>query len=131
MRNLRRAVLVVWIAVVWPALAFAEVKINVIDSVHHRCPSSPSLWQERQGAGLREIERFLWPIGKAYLAPDETLTIGVLDVELAGRFEPWHFHYPDVGFLREITRPAIKLRYGLEGASGGVLQGQDVVAARR
>jgi len=34
MRNLRRALLVVGIALMWPAVAFAEVKVNFIDPDH-------------------------------------------------------------------------------------------------
>jgi len=79
---------------------------------------------------MREIEKYLWRLGEAYLAPGDKLTIDVLDIDLAGRFEPWQFNYQDVRFMREITWPEIKLSYRLERANSAPIQGEETVADR-
>jgi hypothetical protein len=53
-----------------------------------------------------------------------------LDVDLAGRLEPWHLTPNDVRYMREITWPQMKLRYTLQSASETLLQGEEVLSDR-
>ena len=47
----------------------------------------------------------------------------MLDVDLAGLVEPWHYRLPyDVRVLRSVTWPSVKLRYRL-------VQGEQVLAS--
>ena len=79
---------------------------------------------------MRELERYLTKLGQDYLAPGEILTVDLLDVDLAGRFEPWQFPYHEARFMRDITWPTIKLKYRLERPGQAVLEGEEAVSNR-
>jgi len=124
-------VLLMVAAALWAVDASAEVKVNFISPDTY----TDANLRQRHGKSasdiaLREIETFLGRMGETYLAPGDRLTIDVLDVDLAGRFEPWQFDYRDVRFMREITWPEIKLRYRLERASEPPRSGEETVADR-
>ena len=72
---------------------------------------------------LEEISAHLQALGARYLAPDQHLTVEIRDVDLAGRFEPWHSYAYDVRFMREITWPRIELHYVLR-------EGERILAER-
>lgn len=76
---------------------------------------SSSLPNERERAELlHELEQHLQQLVDRSLPPGETLRIEVLDIDLAGRFEPFRFRAgTDVRVLRDITWPRIALRYAL------------------
>lgn len=62
----------------------------------------------------RDIARHLQRLAERGLPVDEALKIEVLDIDLAGHFEPFRFrHGGDVRIVRDITGPRIKLRYTL------------------
>jgi hypothetical protein len=61
-----------------------------------------------------DIRQHLERLGERYLKPSQTLKIEVLDIDLAGRFEPWRPFAYDVRFKRSITWPRMTLRYALE-----------------
>ena len=118
-----RALLTV-VAALWVADASAEVKVNFINPDKYTDANLRQRYgKSARDIALREIETFFGRLGETYLAPGDKLTIDVLDVDLAGRFEPWQFDYRDVRFMREITWPEIKLRYSLERASEPVRSG--------
>jgi phosphatidylethanolamine-binding protein (PEBP) family uncharacterized protein len=48
-----------------------------------------------------------------YVRPEQTLSVTVVDLDLAGQFEWWHRNAYDLRFLRDATPPRIKLRYVL------------------
>jgi hypothetical protein len=78
---------------------------------------------------LREIAAHLQRLGTRHLTPEQRLTIEVLDIDLAGQYEPWRA--PGAGYhlryLRGATWPRIKLRYRLEEAERPVLAGEETV----
>src|SRR5262245_16602301 len=93
--------------------AVAEVRVSFVDAEHY---TDANLYYNGYGAAARapalhEIELILDRLGQRYLQQDQTLSIEVLDVDLAGRFEPWHRFGHDVRYMRDITWPRIKLRY--------------------
>lgn len=59
------------------------------------------------------IEQHLHQLAERHLPPDRTLRIEVLDIDLAGHFEPWRHRAADVRILRDITWPSMRLRYTL------------------
>jgi hypothetical protein len=71
----------------WPLHASAAVKVNFINPEHY--VDAGSYGQDRT-RNLDEIERTFQKLGEHYLSADQVLTIDVLDVDLAGRLEPWH-----------------------------------------
>ncbi|MDM0108942.1 DUF3016 domain-containing protein [Variovorax sp. J22R24] len=80
---------------------------------------------------LRGIERHLQQLADRGLPPGDSLRIEVLDIDLAGWFEPFRFRtYADnVRILREITWPRIKLRYTLTRGGEVTASAEEHVAA--
>jgi hypothetical protein len=76
---------------------------------------------------LRAIERDLQQFGRHHLVPGESLTIEILDIDLAGRFEPWRPFASDLRFMREITWPRIKLRYHLSRPASAPISGEETI----
>jgi hypothetical protein len=64
-------------------------------------------------ATLADLARHLKQLGERSLKPSQTLTIEVLDIDLAGRFEPWRADGDRIRFLRPVTWPRIEVRYRL------------------
>lgn len=60
------------------------------------------------------IRQLLERLGTRYLRPGQTLRIEVLDVDLAGRFEPLRRFSSDIRVMLPVTWPRIKVRYTLE-----------------
>jgi hypothetical protein len=72
---------------------------------------------------MRDIERHLHALADRSLPPREALRIEVLDIDLAGGFEPWRGPAAtDLRVLRGVTWPRIRLRYTL-------IRGGEVVAS--
>ena len=69
--------------------------------------------ERSRSSALAEFDRWFAELGARYLPAGQSLHIEVLDIDLAGEFEPWHSGFHDVRFLRDITPPRIHLRYRL------------------
>ena len=66
-------------------------------------------------------------LGQRHLAPNQTLKIEVLDVDLAGEIEWWHGPY-DIRYLRDYTWPKITLRFALEEGGQTIRSGEETVS---
>ena len=75
---------------------------------------------------LRTIREELMRLGERYLAPNQTLEVEVLDIDLAGEFEWWHGPY-DIRFLRSYTWPKIKLRFALTDGGETIRSGEETI----
>jgi Protein of unknown function (DUF3016) len=94
--------------------AVAEVRVNFVGAEHYTDAKLHNGYGAAARApALHEIVQTLDRLGERYLRQGQTLSIEVLDIDLAGRFEPWHALAHDVRFMRDITWPRIKLRYRL------------------
>ncbi|HKS12632.1 MAG TPA: DUF3016 domain-containing protein [Pseudomonas sp.] len=62
---------------------------------------------------MKTLTLHLQKLGQRYLKPGQQLIIDIRDIDLAGRYEPWHSRAYDVRFMREITWPTIELQYTL------------------
>lgn len=87
---------------------------------------------ESFGAGSREatlaaLRALIEKTAARFLAPSQTLTIDVLDVDLAGEYEPWRGSLSDVRIMRAITPPSFRLRYVLTERGRVVRRGEDVL----
>ena len=79
----------------------------------------------------RELERYLKQLGKRYLAPGQTLTVEVSDIDLAGRYEPRGPDLYEVRILRDgVDFPLVKLSYVLEAEGRILLSGEETIADR-
>jgi hypothetical protein len=114
-------------AVLWPALAFAEVKVNFIAPERYFDASlNGSYGSRRYGEAIKKLDAIFQDLGARYLAPGDQLTIDVLNVDLAGEYDPWAFSY-NVRLMTDTTWPRIKLRYALTRADGPPVTGEEVV----
>ncbi|MFK0087558.1 DUF3016 domain-containing protein [Pseudomonas sp. NPDC090755] len=71
---------------------------------------------------MKELRSYLQSLGKRYLPAGQTLRIDIRDIDLAGRFEPWHPQAYTIRFMRDITWPSIDLHYVLSQQGQAVSQ---------
>lgn len=76
---------------------------------------------------LRELKAHLEKLGGQTLPAGDTLKIEVLDINLAGRDQPFNTSNPDQRLLDEVNWPSIKLRYVLERNGQVVSQAEELV----
>ena len=103
-----------WLAVVaWPAAA--AVTVSFIEPENYSDANLDYGYRAEAGdKGLNEIQRHLESLGERYLASGQELKVEILDIDLAGRHEPWRARAYGVRIMRDITWPRIRLRYFLE-----------------
>ncbi|MFJ4347776.1 DUF3016 domain-containing protein [Pseudomonas sp. NPDC089401] len=77
---------------------------------------------------MKTLTQYLQKLGQRYLQPDQQLVIDIRDIDLAGRFEPWHRQAYEVRFMREITWPTIELSYTLRQPGKPDQQAQERVS---
>ncbi|VVO34263.1 DUF3016 domain-containing protein [Pseudomonas fluorescens] len=63
---------------------------------------------------MKQLRSAFEQLGKRYLQPGQVLQVEVSDIDLAGRYEPWHVNANQVRFMRDITWPSMKLHYVLK-----------------
>jgi len=93
----------------------AQVEVHFDHPEQFRDASLDSHGYERGADAyvMNTLTQHLQKLGQRYLQPDQRLRIDIHDIDLAGRFEPWHSRAYDVRFMREITWPTIDLSYTL------------------
>jgi hypothetical protein len=62
---------------------------------------------------LDAIAKILREQGARHLRAGQSLAIEILDIDLAGRIEPWNVASPGLRVMRPVDWPRIKLRYVL------------------
>ncbi|HKQ25596.1 MAG TPA: DUF3016 domain-containing protein [Burkholderiales bacterium] len=105
-----------WAAVLaWSIPAAAAVTVSFIEPENYSDANLDDSYQVGAGdKGLNEIQRHLESLGERYLASGQELKVDILDIDLAGRHEPWRVSAQGVRIMRDITWPRIKLRFVLE-----------------
>ncbi|MNQ94587.1 hypothetical protein D3C85_1101090 [compost metagenome] len=63
---------------------------------------------------MKNLGSYMEQLGERYLKPGQQLQIEVRNIDLAGRYEPWHPNANEVRFMRDITWPIIDLHYVLK-----------------
>jgi hypothetical protein len=77
----------------------------------------------------RDVQAHLQRLAQRHLAEGESLRIEVLDIDLAGHFEPWRSASAgDVRIVRDVTWPRMQLRYALTRGGQVVAQGEERVS---
>ncbi|WP_233253373.1 DUF3016 domain-containing protein [Paracoccus binzhouensis] len=74
---------------------------------------------------LAEFDRWFAELGARHLPPGQSLRVEVLDIDLAGEFEPWRTGWQDVRILRDTTPPRIHLRYWLSQDGRVIRSGEE------
>ncbi len=72
-----------------------------------------------------DIRQHLDRLAERKLPRDDTLRIEVLDIDLAGRFEPLRLRGQDLRVVRDITWPRMTLRYTLSRGDQVLASGED------
>jgi len=84
-------------------------------------------WEAR--SNLRLLAEHLEALGKSELPADQTLTVDVLDVDLAGVVEPSRHNGTDIRIVRgRADWPRIHLRYTLESPGRLAVHGEEDLA---
>jgi hypothetical protein len=83
---------------------------------------------DAQRTTLDEVARYLDELGRRYLLPEQALAIQVLDVDLAGQYEPWRRDAYNVRIYRDVYPPRITMRYQFTDVNGDVLDREEVVS---
>lgn len=94
------------VAFVTPIPSSARTIVRFVDAGHYTDVASSD-------DPLAVFRTYLERPGERYLPPGRTLTIDVLDIDLAGEYEPWRPSFSDVRIVRDTTPPRFKLRYVL------------------
>ncbi|MHB1205537.1 MAG: DUF3016 domain-containing protein [Rhodospirillaceae bacterium] len=74
---------------------------------------------------LKDLADYLQTLGGKHLKPDETLKIEALDLDLAGRVEPWRMENTDIRIMRGIDWPSMTVRYTLTRNEAIISEGED------
>jgi len=113
------------IVILAPASSFAGVQVRFIGSDRYTDAGSFESSRASTEAALRAHFNRL---GKRYLAPGQTLSIDVLDIDLAGQNEPLRFGPSDLRVMRGVTPPRIKLRYALTERGRHIRSGEETLS---
>jgi hypothetical protein len=81
-----------------------------------------------RSATTRAIGDWLQQLGQRHLRPNQSLAVEVLDIDLAGEFQPLSTRVQNVRIMRSDTWPKIKLRYTLRQGGQVVISGEEIVA---
>ncbi|MFH1556671.1 MAG: DUF3016 domain-containing protein [Pseudomonadota bacterium] len=111
--------------VLMPLSAEAEVRVNFVN---------PQSYQDRdfrstatRESVIAEFRRYFDRLGSRYLKEGQSLSIDVLDADLAGEYEPWRRTFNDVRILRDVTPPRFKLRYTLTQRGTVLMSAEEIV----
>lgn len=83
--------------------------------------------EKARAYALDGIARHLQGLAARELTPAQSLAVEVLDVDLAGRFDPRQIQNHDLRILTEATWPRITLRYTLTDSGRVVLSAEETV----
>ena len=114
-----------------PPAASANLNVSFLrPETYADAAYSRSFAGERERAEvMRDIEHHLHALADRALPPGDALQIEVLDIDLAGGFEPWRGpSASDLRVLRGVTWPRIKLRYTLQRGGQTVASAEEQVS---
>ena len=103
--------------------------VNVSFTNPERYTDAASSYLGRSEPTQREIEEHLKALGERYLAPGNTLTLEVLDIDLAGRYEPFAGDGNPLRIVRDRADfPSMKVRYVLQAEGRILASGEESIA---
>ena len=86
-----------------------------------------SFGDEARQRTLEGIERHFRAMAERWLPPGRDLRVEIIDIDLAGRYEPLRAPSQDVRAMLDVTWPRITLRYALEENGRPVATAQEEV----
>lgn len=109
------------------AAGATAVTVSFVDSPHYRDAAAHRGDYQADDAVLQGIEQHLRGLGERYLPAGQRLSVEILDIDLAGRLEPWRAQNYGVRYLRDVTWPRIKLRYVLEQEGAEAVRAEESI----
>jgi DUF3016 family protein len=106
-----------------PAPSLADVKVRFINPESYT--DAGSFGGRSSDATLAEFRAYLGKLGERLLAPGQNLTIEILNIDLAGHYEPWRGNFSDIRIMRDVTPPSVRLRYVLSEKGKRTRSGED------
>jgi hypothetical protein len=107
------------------APSFAGVQIRFITPERYTDAGSfGATWRD---ATMAEFRAYFEKLGRRFLRPGQNLIIEVLNIDLAGHYEPWRRNLSDVRIMRDVTPPSFKLRYALTEKGKPRQSGEDTL----
>lgn len=91
------------------AAVAADVKVTASRDISNR----EFRWAGEREATIAELRRHLQMLGGRYLKPGQSLSVELLDIDLAGDIKPLRRDLSDVRVMTNATPPRITLRYTL------------------
>ena len=124
--NSPRAALVLLLAFASSAQAGGRVDVVFVDQKHFTDAGWPDA---ERGEVLGQLAAHIQALGARYLAEGQTLSVEVLDVDLAGQAKPWQSRGAPVRILRgKADWPRMDLRYTLLEDGKPVSAGRESIA---
>ncbi len=77
---------------------------------------------------MRDVQEHLQRLADRHLGPGDALRIEVLDIDLAGEFNPLRRSGQDVRVLTDVTWPRMKLRYTLSRDAQVIASGEERIS---
>lgn len=111
--------------------AAASLTVDYVDPQHFRDAGYERSWpnDKERAAVTRDITAHLQALADRWLSAGAALHIDVLDIDLAGDFEPFATRTGrDLRIVRDVTWPRLKLRYTLTAADGRVTTAEETVS---
>lgn len=105
------------------APSFAGVQVRFI--APERYTDAGSFGATSRDATIAEFRAYLRRLGERFLRSGQKLTIDILNIDLAGQYEPWRHGLSDVRIMRDVTPPSIRLRYVLTERGRRIRSGED------
>lgn len=113
------------VAAVTPAdLALARADVRFVEPEKFSDVRSDAIGSERdRTVYLDMLREHIEKRVAAWLPAGHKLTVAVLDVDMAGEFEPWRGpRFQDIRIVKDIYPPRINLEFKLENARGEVVR---------
>ena len=108
------ATLAVLLSSTAPAAELPEVSVAFRDPASFTDAGPLARVDPAHDPALIVLKKHVEDLARRYLSPGESLQVEFLDIDLAGRFEPWRPNASEVRIMRDVTWPRMRLRYSLE-----------------
>lgn len=109
-------------ALLSPCVIHADVTVRYEHPEHYTdLGLSGSTTPSIQADLMRKFETHFKSLGEQYLPKDETLEVVVLDIDMAGSYEPWRTpNLTNTRFIRDIYPPKFSLHYRWQDKNGDI-----------
>jgi hypothetical protein len=130
MSKLKAVFLIGSFAVMVSGPASASVSVSFVEPEHYTDLKRHDFsYNARQRQVILDrLQAHLESLGAKHLAPNQSLSIEVLNIDLAGRYEPFLLDHQDGRLVDRVTWPSMTMRYVLTEDGSEVINAEERVA---